>query len=68
MFEIDFLILQGLKSAKYSPKIQENFVHYFIYYLGEYLSTRDARGAARSDFIYYEELINNSPNLERKLN
>jgi hypothetical protein len=68
LFEIDFLILQGLKSAKYSSKIQENFVHYFTYYLGEYLSTRDARGAAISDFIYYEGLINDSPNLETKLN
>jgi hypothetical protein len=36
MFGVDFLILRGLKSVKYSPKIQGNFVHYSPYYLGEY--------------------------------
>ena len=34
MFDVDFLILQGFKSAKYSSKIQGNFAHYFPYYLG----------------------------------
>jgi hypothetical protein len=39
LFGVGFLILQGLKSANYSPIIQVNFVYYFFYYLGEYLST-----------------------------
>jgi hypothetical protein len=38
LFEVDFPILQGLKSTKYSSKIQENLIYYFFYYLGEYLS------------------------------
>jgi hypothetical protein len=40
LFGIDFLILQGLKSTNYSPKIQGNFVHYFTYYLGEFYQQR----------------------------
>jgi hypothetical protein len=32
LFTVDFLILQGLKLAKYSPNTQENFVYYFPYY------------------------------------
>ena len=37
---VDFLILQGLKSAKYSPKFEGNVIHNFTYYLGEYLTTK----------------------------
>jgi hypothetical protein len=35
LFRADFLILQGLKSTKYSSKSQRNFI-----YLGEYLTTK----------------------------
>jgi hypothetical protein len=41
LFGVDFLILQGLKSAKYSSKIQGDFIYYFPYYLEEYLSTNE---------------------------
>jgi len=40
LFGVDFLILRELKSAKYSSKIQGNFVHYSPSYLGEYLSIK----------------------------
>jgi hypothetical protein len=41
LFGVDFLFLQGIKLAKYSPNIQGNFVYYFSYYFREYLSTKE---------------------------
>jgi hypothetical protein len=38
---VDFLILQGLKSEKYSPKFEGNVIHNFTYYLEEYLTTKE---------------------------
>jgi hypothetical protein len=51
LFGIDFLILKGFKSTKYSPKIQRNFVYYFSNHLGEYISTIDSKGVAIFDIL-----------------
>jgi hypothetical protein len=47
---VDFLILRGVTLAKYSPKIQGNFIHYFPYYLGENFLARQAKGCHMDRF------------------